>query len=169
MSRRDRHHPEFMALALAQASAAAAAGEVPVGAVVVSRGEVVGQGFNRREADQDPLGHAEIIALRAASQALGSWRIPRSTLYVTLEPCVMCAGAILQARVERVVFGCRDPKAGATRSLFALLEDPRLNHQVQVIEGIQAQECQQLLTDFFARLRQAKLTDEAPRRGGRVV
>lgn len=156
MSRRTRRHPEFMALALEQAHKALQLSEVPVGAVVVSAGQVVGQGHNLREARQDVLGHAELLALQEASQALGSWRIPRSTLYVTLEPCIMCAGAILQARVDRVVFGCRDAKAGAVRSLYALLEDPRMNHRVQVIEGIEAEASQELLQRFFAQLRQKR-------------
>jgi tRNA(adenine34) deaminase len=148
-----------MALALEQARKAAQLGEVPVGAVVVSAGQVVGQAHNLREANQDVLGHAELLALREASRTLGSWRIPKSTLYVTLEPCIMCAGAILQARVDRVIFGCRDEKAGGARSLYALLEDPRMNHRVQVIEGIEAQACQELLQSFFADLRRARKTE----------
>ncbi len=154
MSRKARKHPAFMAEALSLAQQAFDQGEVPVGAIVVSEGRVVGRGFNTRERDSDPLGHAEILALRQASEALGSWRLPRSTLYVTLEPCVMCAGALLQARVDRVVFGCRDPKAGAVRSLYTLLEDPRQTHRAQIIEGIEAEACQELLVRFFKELRQ---------------
>lgn len=145
-----------MELALELADEAARRGEVPVGAIVVASGQIIGRGHNRRESDHDPLGHAEMVAIAQASQALGSWRIPRSTLYVTLEPCPMCAGAILQARIERVVFGCRDPKAGAARSLFALLEDPRLPHRAQVIEGILEDPCRQRLVDFFEDLRRQK-------------
>ena len=142
-----------MQLALELARDAAACGEVPVGAIVVASGKVVGRGRNRRHADNDPLGHAELAAIHEASRALGSWRLPKSTLYVTLEPCTMCAGAILQSRIERVVFGTRDPKAGAVRSLFALLEDPRMPHRCKVIEGILSDDCRQLLVDFFERLR----------------
>lgn len=153
MSRRTRRHPEFMRFALELAQEAADADEVPVGAIVVSRGQIVGRGRNNRQHSHDPSGHAEIVALREAAQAVGAWRIPQSTLYVTLEPCLMCAGAILQARVDRVVFGCRDPKAGAVRSLYAALEDPRANHAVHVIEGVLAEESRSLLQSFFARLR----------------
>lgn len=162
-----------MELAIEQALEAAQVGEVPVGAIVVVEGEILGRGRNRREQDNDPLGHAELFALRQAAQAIGSWRLPRSTLYVTLEPCPMCAGAILQARVERVVFGCRDPKAGAVRSLHALLEDPRLAHRAQVIEGILEDQCRAPLTAFFQRLRQGEQTtqedEQSPRRGGRAA
>ena len=139
--------------ALELADQASEQGEVPVGAIVVVEGQIVGRGHNRREADQDPLGHAEIIAINDACQRLKTWRLPKSTLYVTLEPCIMCSGAILQARVERVVFGCRDPKAGAVRSLYAILEDPRLNHRVDVIEGILKHDCRHRLSDFFKKLR----------------
>ena len=142
-----------MALALELADEAASAGEVPVGAIVVVEGQVLGKGRNQREGVGDPLGHAELLAISEASKATGSWRLPRSTLYVTLEPCPMCAGAILQARVERVVFGCRDPKTGAVRSLYAMLEDPRLPHRAQVIEGILGDDCQRRLQDFFQALR----------------
>ena len=153
MSRRTRRHPEFMRQALALAQEAAEHGEIPVGAIVVSEGTVVGRGRNDRQATHDPSGHAEIIALRQAAAAVGDWRIPRSTLYVTLEPCLMCAGAIMQARIERVVFGCRDPKAGAVRSLYAALEDPRATHRVQVIERVLEEECRAVLTEFFSGLR----------------
>ena len=145
-----------MALALALADEAAAAGEVPVGAIVVADGQVVGRGRNCRERDQDPMGHAEVVAIGRATRHLGTWRLPKSTLYVTLEPCVMCAGAILGARIDRVVFGCRDPKAGAVRSLYTLLEDPRQNVRAQVIEGIMEESCRARLTSFFEKLRAEK-------------
>ena len=142
-----------MQLALRLAERAASQDEVPVGAVLVVRGQVLGWGFNRRERDQDPLGHAEVAAIQMAAQALGSWRMPRSTLYVTLEPCPMCAGAILQARIQRLVFGCRDPRAGAVRSLFALVDDPRLPHRTEVSEGLLEAPCKDILQAFFSNLR----------------
>ncbi|OGQ73075.1 MAG: tRNA-specific adenosine deaminase, partial [Deltaproteobacteria bacterium RIFCSPLOWO2_12_FULL_60_16] len=125
-----------MALALQEAEQAAEKGEIPVGAVVVYRGEVIARGHNLREKTQSPLAHAEMLALENASQYLGSWRLNDCTLYVTLEPCVMCVGAILQARVARVVFGCLDPKGGAVESLYRLCEDSRLNHHPAVTGGV---------------------------------
>ena len=142
-----------MRLALELAGEAAQANEIPVGAIVVCEGQIVGRGRNDRQRSHDPSGHAEIVALREAALAVGAWRIPKSTLYVTLEPCLMCAGAILQARIDRIVFGCRDPKAGAVRSLYAALEDPRANHRVQVIEGVLGEECREILQTFFSGLR----------------
>jgi len=114
---------------------------------------VVGQAHNRRELDQDPLAHAEILALGQAARALGSWRLVGTTLYVTLEPCAMCAGALVNARVERLVYGCDDPKAGAVRSLYTLCEDGRLNHRLEVVAGVEAEACAELLRSFFAALR----------------
>ena len=146
----------FMQQALALAREAATLGEVPVGAVAVRDGKVIGTGFNRREADRNPLAHAELLALAAASKALGAWRLTGVTLYVTLEPCAMCAGAMVQGRVTRLVFGASDPKAGAVGSLYNLVEEPRHNHRVQVTGGILADECRELLKDFFLRLRQKK-------------
>jgi tRNA(adenine34) deaminase len=149
-------HPvdaELMGLAIAQAELALAHDDVPIGAVVVHDGEVVGAGHNERELRQDPTAHAEIIALRAASRALGSWRVLDSTLYVTLEPCAMCAGAIVLARVPRVVYGCTDPKAGAAGSVLDVLAQPRLNHRPQVTGGVLAGRCAALLTEFFAARR----------------
>jgi tRNA(adenine34) deaminase len=143
----------FMELALEQAAAAAAWAEVPVGAVVVHRGQVVGRGHNRRELDQDPLAHAELLALRQAARHLGRWRLCGCSLYVTLEPCPMCAGALVNARVERLVYGCADPKAGAVRTLYALCEDPRLNHRVAVLGGVLAERCSAVLSGFFRDLR----------------
>lgn len=145
---------QFMRLALQEAHRAAELGDVPVGAVVVHRGQIIAKGFNRREAWQDPTAHAELIAMRRAAEAIGSWRLHECTLFVTLEPCPMCAGTILNARMPRVVFGALDEKAGAVRSRFALLEDPRMNHRVQV-ETCMAHECQQVMTEFFSKIRAA--------------
>jgi tRNA(adenine34) deaminase len=143
-----------MRLALAEASAAAETGDVPVGAIVVdSAGDVIGRGRNRREVDRDPTAHAEVVALREAARHTGTWRLHGATLFVTLEPCPMCAGALVNARIERVVYGCDDPKAGALRSLYALGGDPRLNHRFEVTPGVLAEECGRLLSDFFAALR----------------
>ncbi len=143
----------FMRLAIAEAEHALAHDDVPIGAVVVHDGAVIGAGHNERELRQDPTAHAEAIALRAAAGALGSWRVLDSTLYVTLEPCAMCAGAIVLARVPRVVFGCTDPKAGAAGSVLDVLAEPRLNHRPTVTGGILAGECAALLTGFFAARR----------------
>jgi tRNA(adenine34) deaminase len=143
----------FMRLAIAEADRALAHDDVPIGAVVVHDGAVIAAGHNERELRQDPTAHAEAIALRAAAAALGSWRVLDSTLYVTLEPCAMCAGAIVLARVPRVVFGCTDPKAGAAGSVLDVLAEPRLNHRPSVEGGILAAECAALLTGFFAARR----------------
>lgn len=148
---------QFMREAIKEAARARALGDVPIGAVVVHRGEVIARGFNRREAWQDPCAHAELIAMRRAAEHLGSWRLEECTLFVTLEPCPMCAGTIVNARVPRVVFGALDAKAGAVRSLYAMLEDPRLNHRVKV-ETCLAQECAQGLSEFFRELRASKST-----------
>lgn len=142
-----------MRTALAAAEQAAQKGEVPVGAVVVVRGEVVAVAHNQRETHNDPTGHAEIVALRAASATLSSWRLVDADLYVTMEPCPMCAGAIVNARVRRLVYGCDDPKAGAVRTLYRILDDPRLNHRVEVVPGVLAAESSALLKSFFSRLR----------------
>jgi tRNA(adenine34) deaminase len=144
---------EFMREAIVEAKAAATIGEVPVGCVIVVGGVIVGRGGNRRESDGDPTAHAEMIAIREAAQVGGGWRLVGATLYVTQEPCPMCAGAIVNARVERVVFGCENPKAGAVRTLYRLLEDERLNHRVVVEQSKLAAECGALLSDFFSRLR----------------
>lgn len=136
--------------ALAQAAEAAALGEVPVGALVLSpAGAVLGLGHNERESTADPTAHAEVLALRRAATALGAWRLTGCTLVVTLEPCAMCAGAAVQSRVDRVVYGARDAKAGAAGSVWDLLRDRRLNHRAEVIEGVLAEECATLLTTFF--------------------
>jgi len=143
---RDVH---YMQQALAIARDAAAAGEVPVGAIVVRKDEVIGRGGNRRETASDPMGHAEIDAIAAACQQRGDWRLNDCTLYVTLEPCPMCAGTIVNARLGRLVYGAADPKAGAVRSLYRLCEDRRLNHRVSVTPGVLAEVCGGLLTRFF--------------------
>ena len=143
----------FMRLALREATRAAEHDDVPIGAIVVREGEVIGAGHNEREVRADPTAHAEMIALREAARALGSWRVLDSAMYVTLEPCVMCAGAIVLARVPRVVFGTPDPKAGAAGSVLNVLEEPRLNHRPQVQSGLLAEECADVLRAFFATRR----------------
>jgi tRNA(adenine34) deaminase len=140
----------FMRLALREAARALEHDDVPIGAVVVQGGEVIGAGHNERELRADPTAHAEMIALREAARALGSWRVLDSVMYVTLEPCAMCAGAIVLARLPRVVFGATDPKAGAAGSVFNVLEEPRLNHRPQVESGLLAEDCADLLRSFFA-------------------
>jgi tRNA(adenine34) deaminase len=138
-----------MRLALAEARNAFDANEVPVGAVIVHGGRVIASAHNQREGLNDPTAHAEMIAITQAADSLGSWRLERCALYVTLEPCPMCAGAILQARIPAVIFGALDPKAGAVESLYRLLDDSRLNHTCHVISGVLAQECGELLSRFF--------------------
>ena len=150
------HDREYMKLALAAAQEAADKGEVPVGAIIVAAGKVVGRGYNCREERQNPLGHAELIAIQEAAKLLRAWRLEQCDIYVTLEPCLMCTGAILQARFRRLVFGSLDPKAGAVESLYRLCEDQRLNHQLPVTGGVLAQESAALLGDFFTRLRLRK-------------
>jgi tRNA(adenine34) deaminase len=142
---------DAMVLALEEATEAAAAGDVPVGAVVLGPdGEVVARRHNERELRRDPVAHAELLAIQDAAAALGDWRLSDCTVVVTLEPCPMCAGALLAARVARVVFGAADPKAGATGSLYNLCADPRLNHEVEVVAGVRAAECSAQLSAFFA-------------------
>ena len=144
----------FMGLALEEASKAAGNGEVPVGAVIVDpSGAVVGWGFNQPIGSGDPTAHAEIVALRAAARALKNYRLSGLTLYCTLEPCAMCSGAIVHARIDRLVFGASDPRAGAAGSLYNIVDDPRLNHRVKVLPGVRAAECSQLLSTFFAKKR----------------
>jgi tRNA(adenine34) deaminase len=145
----------FMRLALREARRALEHDDVPIGAVVVHDGEVIGSGHNERELRQDPTAHAEVIALREAARALGSWRILESVLYVTLEPCAMCAGAVVLARVPRVVFGAADPKAGACGSVLDVLDEPRLNHRPTVAAGVLGEDCAGLLSGFFAARRSA--------------
>jgi tRNA(adenine34) deaminase len=139
----------FMAEALAEAHAAAAEGEVPIGAVVVADGRVLGRGRNARETRRDPTAHAEVLALQEAARSLGRWRLTGTTVYATLEPCAMCAGALVNARVDRLVYAVTDPKAGAAGTLFDIVRDPRLNHRMEVSAGVLAAECGELLTEFF--------------------
>jgi tRNA(adenine34) deaminase len=143
----------FMRLALREAERALGHDDVPIGAVIAHEGELIAAAHNERELRQDPIAHAEIIALRQAAQTLGSWRVLDSILYVTLEPCAMCAGAVVLARVPRVVYGASDPKAGACGSILDVLAEPRLNHRPQVAGGLLAQECGALLREFFASRR----------------
>jgi tRNA(adenine34) deaminase len=143
----------FMRLALEEASKAYAAGEVPVGAVVTRDGEVLSRAYNLREYAKDPAAHAEILSLRASSLKSDSWRLAGATLYVTMEPCIMCAGALINARIQRLVYGCKDPKAGGVDSLYNILGDTRLNHQIEVTSGVLAHECASLLRQFFIERR----------------
>ncbi len=144
---------EFMRLALVEARAAAEAGEVPVGAVLVLGGEVIARAGNRTIRDCDPTAHAEIVAMRAAAQTVSNYRLTGAELYVTIEPCAMCAGALAQARISRLVYGADDPKGGAARSSFSLLDHPALNHRVEVVSGVLAGECAAVIQSFFAARR----------------
>ncbi|MEI7835146.1 MAG: tRNA adenosine(34) deaminase TadA [Planctomycetota bacterium] len=146
-------HDAWMSAAIDESRAAEAAGDVPIGAVIARDGVIVARAHNRRIIDADPTAHAEILAIRAAAAALGDWRLEGCTLVVTLEPCCMCAGAIVLARIERVVYGAADPKAGAVDTLYRLCNDARLNHQVEVVADIRARECGDLLTAFFRKQR----------------
>lgn len=143
----------FMREALAEARLAEAKGEVPVGAVVVINDEIIARGHNLRQTTQDPTAHAELVAVREAAATIGSWRLIGATVYVTLEPCPMCAGMLVNSRVARVVWGCDDPKAGATKTLYTIGSDPRLNHRYECVAGVLADECASALREFFGRLR----------------
>jgi len=147
----------FMQEALAQAKQAIEHGEVPVGCVVVHDGAVIARAHNRRETWQDPTAHAEMIALREAARKLGRWRLTGTTLYVTVEPCAMCAGAVMLARVDRLVYGCPDPKAGACGSVFNMVRESQLNHQVKVVGRVLAEDCSQVLKEFFGQRRNESL------------
>jgi len=151
--RRTEHDQRFMNMAIAQAAMAADLDEVPVGAIVVRDGEVLATAHNLRQTNADPTAHAEILAIRQAAEKLGTWHLVGCTLYVTLEPCPMCAGALVNARVDRLVYGAADPKAGAVRSLYAICEDPRLNHRIEITPDVLAGPCSRILSDFFSRLR----------------
>lgn len=147
---------QYMKLAIEQAERALEKDEVPIGAIIVYQDEVIASGFNVRELSQETLSHAELIAIQQANKEIGSWRLEDCTLYVTLEPCPMCAGAIVQSRIKRVVYGAVDPKAGCAGTLMNLLDDQRFNHQVEVTSGVLEKECSLLLTNFFKALRQRK-------------
>lgn len=144
---------KYMKEALKQAKKAYALGEVPIGCVIVHEGKIIGRGYNRRNTDKNTLAHAEITAINKASKYIGDWRLEECTLYVTLEPCQMCAGAIVQARIPEVVMGCMNPKAGCVGSILNILEMPQFNHQVKVTRGILGEECSQMLKTFFEELR----------------
>lgn len=144
---------KYMKEALKQAKKAYALGEVPIGCVIVHEGKIIGRGYNRRNTDKNTLAHAEITAINKASKVIGDWRLEECTLYVTLEPCQMCAGAIVQARIPEVVMGCMNPKAGCAGSILNILEMPQFNHQVKVTRGILEAECSQMLKTFFEELR----------------
>ncbi|WP_414044469.1 tRNA adenosine(34) deaminase TadA [Macrococcus animalis] len=146
-----------MNFAIEEAKKALAIDEVPIGAVIVHHGEVIGAGYNTRESEQNPIHHAEMMAIQKASEHLGSWRLEECVLYVTLEPCVMCSGAIVMSRIPIVVYGAHDPKGGCSGSLMNLLNQPTFNHRATVISGICHDECSRLLTDFFKSLRNKKL------------
>ncbi|MBN1846732.1 MAG: nucleoside deaminase [Sedimentisphaerales bacterium] len=150
-----------MQAALAEAEAAAAADEVPIGAVIVHENRIIARAHNQRETLQDPTAHAEIIALTQAAAFLGTWRLTGCTMYVTLEPCPMCAGALVLARIDRLVYGPADPKAGACRTLYRITEDARLNHRPQVVAGFMEEGCRAILQEFFARKRSAGKNDPA--------
>ena len=144
---------KFMKVAIAQAKKAYALGEVPIGCVIEYEGKIIGRGYNRRKTDKNTLSHAELIAIRKASKKIGDWRLEGCTLYVTLEPCQMCAGAIVQARIPTVVIGCMNPKAGCAGSILNILQVPQFNHQVEIINGVFEKECSSMLTEFFRELR----------------
>ena len=146
-------HEKYMKEALKQAKKAYAIGEVPIGCIIVYQEKIIGRGYNRRNTDKSTLSHAEITAIKKASKKMGDWRLEGCTLYVTLEPCQMCAGAIVQARIDEVVMGSMNPKAGCGGSILNLLEMPEFNHQVKVTRGIMEEECSQMLTNFFKELR----------------
>ncbi|MFM9281980.1 tRNA adenosine(34) deaminase TadA [Paenibacillus jiagnxiensis] len=149
----DEQHEYWMNQAILEANKAEAIGEVPIGAVIVKNGEIIGRGYNLRETTSDATAHAEIIAIKQASESLGAWRLLDCRLYVTLEPCPMCAGAIVQSRIPTVIYGTPDPKAGCAGTLMNLLQEPRFNHRTEVIQGVLQPQCATLLTDFFRKLR----------------
>lgn len=150
----------YMKEAMKLARKGEALGEVPIGCVIVHEGRIIARGYNRRKTDKSTLSHAELIAIKKADKVIGDWRLEDCTLYVTLEPCQMCAGAIVQARIPRVVMGCRNPKAGCAGSILDLFHEPRFNHRVEVTEGVMENECSRMLSDFFRALRVRLKTDQ---------
>jgi len=152
-------HEKFMKEALKQAKKASALGEVPIGCVIVYEGRIIGRGYNRRNTDKSSLAHAEITAIRRAGKVIGDWRLEDCTLYVTLEPCQMCAGAIVQARIPEVIIGSMNPKAGCAGSIYNMLQEPAFNHQVRLLKGVLAEECSLVLKTFFKGLRQRLKTE----------
>lgn len=151
---------KYMKEAIRQAKKAYTIGEVPIGCVIVYQDKIIGRGYNRRTIDKNTLAHAELLAIRKASKKLDDWRLEDCTLYVTLEPCQMCSGAIVQARIPRVVMGCMNPKAGCAGSIMNLLQVPEFNHQVEVTTGILEEECSQMMKGFFKELREKKKTKQ---------
>lgn len=147
-------HEKYMKEAIKQAKKAAAIGEVPIGCVIVYDGKIIGRGYNRRKVDKNTLSHAELVAIKKASKYMDDWRLEDCDMYVTLEPCQMCSGAIVQARMKRVYIGCMNPKAGCAGSIFNLLQVPEFNHQVEITKGILEEECSKILKDFFKDLRE---------------
>ena len=154
---------KYMKEALKQAKKAYALGEVPIGCVIVHQGKIIGRGYNRRNTDKNTLAHAEITAINKASKRIGDWRLEECTLYVTLEPCQMCAGAIVQARIPQVVMGCMNPKAGCAGSILNILEMPQFNHQATVVRGVLEQECSNMLKLFFSQLRERNKIEKQER------
>ena len=162
MAEINKIHEKYMKAALKQAQKAYALGEVPIGCVIVYEGHIIGRGYNRRNTDKNTLAHAEITAINKASKKIGDWRLEDCTLYVTLEPCQMCAGAIVQARIPEVVMGCMNPKAGCAGSILNILDMPEFNHQVKAVRGVLEEDCSQMLKTFFTELRERnKLEKEA--------
>lgn len=165
MTEQEKIDEKYMREALRQAKKAYRLEETPIGCVIVHEGKIIGRGYNRRNTDKSPLAHAEITAIKKASRKLGDWRLEGCTLYVTLEPCQMCAGAIVQSRVERVVVGCMNLKAGCAGSILNLLDVKEFNHQAELVTGVLKEECSALMTGFFRELRERK---KAERKGSRV-
>jgi len=156
----DKQDERYMQMAIEQARIAEDNGDVPIGAVIVGENQIIGKAYNQREQLQDPTAHAEIIALTQAAAALENWHLNGCTIYVTLEPCPMCAGALVLSRMERLVYGCDDPKAGACKSLYNIVQDERLNHRLEVTGGVLAEDCGQLLQEFFAKRREENKNDK---------
>lgn len=160
MTEQEKIDEKYMREALRQAKKAYRLEETPIGCVIVHEGKIIGRGYNRRNTDKSPLAHAEITAIKKASRKLGDWRLEGCTLYVTLEPCQMCAGAIVQSRVERVVVGCMNPKAGCAGSILNLLDVKEFNHQVELTTGVREEECSRMMKEFFRELREKRKNGE---------